>query len=126
MENPVPALPAADPENELPISTGNGIDRMNSDADSVDSVEIQDESEEGEKNKLTILDPNALEVDLNHHRLDKIENLEVLHQIETLSLRWNFIKKLENLSTLTTLREVEFYDNQITVIENLEGLVNLQ
>lgn len=72
------------------------------------------------------LDPDAFEVDLNHFRLRKIENLEVLHQVEVISLRWNFIKKIENLNMLTTLKELELYDNQITKIENLEQLVNLE
>ncbi|KAK2706195.1 hypothetical protein QYM36_016286 [Artemia franciscana] len=81
---------------------------------------------EGETNELVILDPEAEDVDLNHGRIAKIENLEALQSVKTLSLRWNFIKKIENLSTLTTLKELELYDNQITKIEGLESLVNLE
>lgn len=72
------------------------------------------------------LDPEAIEVDLNHFRLRQIEHLEVLTQVEILCLRWNFIKKIENLSTITTLKELELYDNQISKIENLDQLVNLE
>ncbi|MPC73395.1 Protein phosphatase 1 regulatory subunit 7 [Portunus trituberculatus] len=75
---------------------------------------------------LVILDPNAVDVDLNHRRIDKIKNLESLRCVETLCLRWNLIKKIENLHTLTMLKELELYDNQITVIENLSALVNLE
>lgn len=72
------------------------------------------------------IDPECYELDLNHGRIGKIENLEPLLNIERLYLRWNFITKIENLSTLTTLLELEFYDNQITEIENLDALVNLE
>lgn len=77
-------------------------------------------------NELVILDPEALEVDLNHGRIAKLENLESLRCVEGLYLRWNLIKKIENLQTLVTLKELELYDNQITVIENLDALVNLE
>lgn len=70
--------------------------------------------------------PHLQEVDLNHRRIAKIENLEALTCVETLCLRWNLIKKIENLHTLTMLKELELYDNQITVIENLSMLVNLE
>lgn len=72
------------------------------------------------------LDPDAIDVDLNHHRLVKIEGLECLHQVESLCLRWNLIPKIENLHMLTTLKVLELYDNQISVIENLDALVNLE
>lgn len=92
-----------------------------------DEVQVQDQQvNEEESNELVILDPDAYEVDLNHGRIGKLENLECLHQVEGLYLRWNMIKKIENIQTLTTLRELELYDNQITVIENLDTLVNLE
>ena len=63
--------------------------------------------------ELCILDPEAIDVDLNHGKIAKIENLEGLVCVETLCLRWNLIKKIENLSMLTTLKELELYDNQV-------------
>lgn len=81
---------------------------------------------EESSSELVILDPDALEVDLNHGKIAKLENLECLHRVEGLYLRWNLIKKIENLQTLVTLRELELYDNQLTVIENLDTLVNLE
>lgn len=81
---------------------------------------------EAETNELVISDPNATEVDLNHGRIAKLENLECLAQVEGLFLRWNLIKKIENIGMLVTLRELELYDNQITEIENLDSLVNLE
>lgn len=90
-------------------------------------VEVHEQqSKEEESNELVILDPDAYEVDLNHGRIGKLENLECLHRVEGLYLRWNQIKQIENIGTLTTLKELELYDNQITVIENLETLVNLE
>ena len=83
-------------------------------------------AEEESANELVILDPEALEVDLNHGKIAKLENLECLRCVEGLYLRWNLIKKIENLHTLVTLKELELYDNQLTVIENLDTLVNLE
>lgn len=83
-------------------------------------------TEEESTNELIILDPEALEVDLNHGKIAKLENLECLRQVEALYLRWNLIKKIENLHSLVTLKELELYDNQLTVIENLDALVNLE
>lgn len=77
-------------------------------------------------NEILEIDPETIELDLNHGRIGKIENLEPLQCIERLYLRWNLIKKIENLDTLSTLKEIELYDNQITVIENLGALVNLE
>ena len=102
---------------------------------SVDKKSERDEmndNKDGEEEKpltLSVLEPPApdtVDLDLNHHRIGKIENLDGLGQLETLCLRWNLIKKIENLSMLSTLRELELYDNQITVIENLNGLMNLE
>jgi Leucine-rich repeat (LRR) protein len=76
-------------------------------------VEVAGNGKEEEAEELCILDPDAFDVDLNHGRIAKIENLEGLRQVETLCLRWNLIKKIENLSMLTTLKELEFYDNQV-------------
>nr|CAD7425167.1 unnamed protein product [Timema monikensis] len=66
------------------------------------------------------------ELELNHQRIRRIDNLEPLTCVERLYLRWNLIKKIENLDTLTTLKELELYDNQITTLENLSSLVNLE
>lgn len=76
--------------------------------------------------EILILIMSFQEVDLNHRRIAKIENLETLTCVETLCLRWNLIKKIENLHALIMLKELELYDNQITLIENLTPLVNLE
>ena len=93
-----------------------------------DSSDVEQEPAETEETvDMRILDPDTIDLDLNHGRIGKIENLEPLTQLETLCLRWNMIKKIENLSTLgSTLTELELYDNQITVLENLDSLVNLE
>ena len=91
----------------------------------VESEEEQDNNEETVD--LRVLDPTITDLDLNHGRIGKIENLEPLTQLETLSLRWNLIKQIENLSCLgATLTELELYDNQITKLENLDSLVHLE
>lgn len=97
-----------------------------SDSESIGNAVEEPSSENAESTELVILDPNATEVDLNHGRIAKLENLECLTQVEGLYLRWNLIKKIENIEMLVTLRELELYDNQITVIENLSTLVNLE
>ena len=66
------------------------------------------------------------ELDLNHQKIGRLENMEPLTKVERLYCRWNLIKKIENLNTLVTLKELELYDNQITVLENLDSLVNLE
>lgn len=66
------------------------------------------------------------ELDFNHSRLTKLENLEPLRKIHRLCFTWNLIKKIENLDTLVTLVELELRDNQIVDIENLDALVNLE
>ena len=96
-----------------------------SDSESIGNA-VEPSSEKAESTELVILDPNATEVDLNHGRIAKLENLECLAQVEGLYLRWNLIKKIENIEMLVTLRVLELYDNQITVIENLTTLVNLE
>lgn len=90
------------------------------------SVEEAIVNTETETKELIILDPNAIEVDFNHGRIEKLENLECLTKVEGLYLRWNLIKKIENIGMLTSLKELELYDNQITEIENLGSLVNLE
>lgn len=82
--------------------------------------------ESASTNDILVIDPKTTELDLNHGRIGKIENLEPLECIERLYLRWNFIKQIENLETLTTLIELELYDNHITEIENLDALENLE
>lgn len=92
------------------------------------AANAEDRGEEAQPtiNDIIIVDPTTEELDLNHGRIGKLENLEPLQCIERLYLRWNLIKKIEGLSTLTTLVELELYDNQITKIENLDALVNLE
>lgn len=92
----------------------------------VAAPERQENQDQPTINDIIIVDPETLELDLNHGRIGKLENLEPLQCIERLYLRWNLIKKIEGLSTLTTLVELELYDNQITKIENLDALVNLE
>ncbi|KAJ4433559.1 hypothetical protein ANN_15868 [Periplaneta americana] len=95
--------------------------------DTCPSMEEADDREEDDKPKeILIVDPDTDELDMNHQRIGKLENLEPLTKVERLYFRWNFIKKIENLETLVTLRELELYDNQITCIENLDSLVNLE
>lgn len=98
-------------------------------------IETEEVDEEDARNKsndkatvndIIIVDPETTELDLNHGRIGKLQNLEPLVCIERLYLRWNLITKIENLQTLVTLLELELYDNQITKIENLDALVNLQ
>ena len=83
-------------------------------------------SEEPNDEETVVIDPESEELDLNHHRIAKIQDFEPLTKLKKLCLRWNLIKKIENLSTLSTLTELELYDNQITEIENLEALTNLE
>ncbi|TGZ46494.1 Serine/threonine-protein phosphatase [Temnothorax longispinosus] len=93
------------------------------------SVEIggENEGEESEEpDKILIIDPDSEELDFNHSKLTKLENLEPLTQIRRLCFTWNLIKKIENLDTLTSLVELELRDNQIMTIENLDALVNLK
>lgn len=92
-------------------------------------VDQQSESENetaATVNNIAVINPDILELDLNHGRINKLENLEPLICLERLYLRWNLITKIENLDTLVTLKELELYDNQITKLENLGGLVNLE
>lgn len=77
-------------------------------------------------NEIIIIDPDCLELDLNHGRINKLQYLEPLTCVEKLYFRWNFITKIENLDHLVTLKELELYDNQITKIENLGCLMNLE
>lgn len=93
-----------------------------------ESLPDAQEEEEGEPaDPWEDLDPESEVVDLNHNRLRSIdERIRRLTVVETLTMRWNFIKRIENLSPLVTLRELELYDNQLTKIENLEALVNLE
>ena len=93
----------------------NGVeDQIQSDDDSVE----QNIDDNGEEHELVVLDPEATDIDLNHGRIARIENLDHLQNVETLTLRWNQIKIIENLSSLSTLKELELYDNQISRLEN--------
>lgn len=101
--------------------------KMDSDiTDKLEKNELVSTEVDNDDENATIIDPECEDLDLNHHRIVKIQNFEPLTKLKKLCLRWNLIKKIENLSTLTTLTELELYDNQITEIENLEALTNLQ
>lgn len=102
-----------------------------------EKMDVAEEAEKGtestpaveevnEDENTVIIDPESEELDLNHHKIMKLQDFEPLTKLKKLCLRWNLIKKIENLSTLTTLVELELYDNQITEIENLDALVNLE
>ena len=81
----------------------------------VQSEEEQEDTSE-ETVDLRILDPTTTDLDLNHGRIGKIENLEPLTQLETLSLRWNLIKQIENLNCLgDTLTELELYQSRLGI-----------
>jgi len=111
----------ADGNQEEVEKTENGFV---SDPESVGPEEPPKAEEAGDVGEL---DLDAEVVDLNHHKLVRIdERIGQLRCVEVLTLRWNLIKKIENLNTLTSLTELELYDNQLTEIENLDGLVNLQ
>lgn len=63
------------------------------------------------------IDSNSIEVELIRERITQIANLEHLHRVEVLRLRWNIIKKIENLSSLSfTLVELDLSDNQVYVL----------
>ena len=64
-------------------------------SDTSDNEAPQGEEEEGVE--LIVLEQDAIDVDLNHGKIARIENLEHLTHVETISLRWNLIKKIENL-----------------------------
>ena len=86
----------------------NPITMPNEEQDQSDTESVEESAPAEEEQELIILDPEAIDIDLNHGKIGKIENLENLRNVETMSLRWNLIKKIENLSTLTTLKELEF------------------
>ena len=77
-------------------------DKADSDADKSGNEDAENVEEFGQI-EISENDINAYELDFQHCKIPKIENLEALTRIEILGLRWNFIKKIENLSFLTTL-----------------------
>ena len=68
-------------------------------ASDVSDGEGPTQGEEEEGVELIVLDPDTTDVDLQHGKIARIENLEHLTQVETISLRWNLIKKIENLNS---------------------------
>ncbi|KIH57006.1 leucine Rich repeat-containing domain protein [Ancylostoma duodenale] len=85
---------------------------------SVEGVEERIEGEDcadKEENVIEV-DRDAISLDLTRTRLMKIEGFEFLHKIE----------KIENLSTLVNLETLDLSFNRITKIENLEQLTNLK
>lgn len=85
-----------------------------------------DENEAENGAELSVLDPEATELDLNHSQISSMTIFSELTKLEFLGLRNNLVKKIEGLTTLSSLRELELYDNQITKIENLNQLVHLE
>ncbi|XP_066919808.1 centriolin-like isoform X2 [Clytia hemisphaerica] len=59
-------------------------------------------------------------------KIQFIENLEPLRNLEMLKLSNNFITKIQKLNTLVNLRYLDLSMNQITNVEGLETLVNLE
>jgi hypothetical protein len=98
-----------DKDQEM-ASNSNSAEKSTNQEGSSDPAKISDPESDQEAalpkeediEELCILDPEAIDVDLNHGKIAK-----------TLCLRWNLIKKIENLSMLTTLKELELYDNQV-------------
>merc|ERR1712032_374614 len=111
---------------------GNGENMNDGDVRNPDSEPEEEDEEkgvEGEFGKVEVLDTErekATDLDFQHCKIPKIENMENLPALERLGFRWNFIKTIENVSHLTTLQELGLYDNQIKKLENLSGLVNLK
>ncbi|VDM80151.1 unnamed protein product [Strongylus vulgaris] len=78
------------------------------------------------------VDKDAISLDLTRTRLmkiegfeflrkiEKIENLSTLVNLETLDLSFNRICKIENLEALTKLKTLYLVHNKITKIEGLE------
>merc|ERR1719339_809250 len=77
------------------------------DPDSEPEEEEEEKGVEGEFGRVEVLDTErekATDLDFQHCKIPKIENLENLPAIERLGFRWNFIKTIENVSHLTTLQ----------------------
>eukprot|EP00042_Codosiga_hollandica_P043007 m.402945 g.402945 ORF g.402945 m.402945 type:complete len:1846 (-) comp56458_c0_seq1:84-5621(-) len=58
-------------------------------------------------------------------KIKRIENLEGLTRLKSLSLRNNAIRKLEHLETLSGLHELNVAQNQIERLEGIETLIQL-
>ena len=78
------------------------------------------------------LDPLKI-ISLNFHaksstleRIEKIDGLEKLVNLEELNLSYNMISRIENLENCLKLRELNLADNNIRRIENIEKLVHLE
>jgi len=92
--------------------SGNSMDNRNGEGDmrNPDSEpEVEDEEKEvdGEFGKVEVLDTErekTTDLDFQHCKIPKIENLEDLPALERLGFRWNFIKTIENVSHLTALQ----------------------
>merc|ERR1719415_482170 len=95
-----------------PAPCGDSDNVLNPVVDDSDTEKSEEEEEIVEFGQIVIKDneTDAVELDFQHCKIPKIENLETLSKIERLGLRWNFIKKIENLGFLTTLQELELYD----------------
>ncbi len=112
------------------VGAGAQSDPDNQDQDQDQAHSDTEEQAGGEQEEVREMavgdDPDLLDLDLNHERIGRIENLDGLRRVETVCLRWNLIKRVENLDCLAdTLTELDLYDNQIAELENLGSLVNL-
>jgi len=65
------------------------------------------------------LDAGLVELDLTANRIEKIQNIGHLINLQKICFRQNLIDKIENLETLTSLRELDLYDNKLKKIQNL-------
>ena len=63
---------------------------------------------------------------LNLHRIEKIEHLDSVPNLQMLYLQNNRIAHIENLGHLKKLKKLYLSSNKISVVENLEGLKNLR
>ena len=62
----------------------------------------------------------------NLHRIEKIEHLDSVPNLQMLYLQNNRIAHIENLGHLKKLKKLYLSSNKISVVENLEGLKNLR
>jgi protein TilB len=66
------------------------------------------------------------EITLHQFDLEKLENLDLIPQVEILYLQNNQISKIENLTKLKSLKYLQLALNNISKIENLTALESLE
>eukprot|EP01029_Cantina_marsupialis_P027890 TRINITY_DN774135_c0_g1_i1.p1 TRINITY_DN774135_c0_g1~~TRINITY_DN774135_c0_g1_i1.p1 ORF type:complete len:333 (+),score=108.43 TRINITY_DN774135_c0_g1_i1:823-1821(+) len=79
-----------------------------------DCTELDEEAED-----LTLVGTQGL-------KCTRIEGLEHMTNLKSLTLRSSFIKKIRGLNTLTKLVHLELYENSIRELKNVSCLVNLR